>query len=44
MHVHFAAAGRQYVVENIKLALQGVKHVKEMLQKKEEKHKHLTDT
>ncbi|XP_011606307.2 clusterin-like isoform X2 [Takifugu rubripes] len=38
-----SAAGRQYVVEEIQLALQGMKHMKEMVQKTEENHKHLME-
>lgn len=38
-----SAAGRQYVVEEIKRALLEVMHVKEVMQKTEEKHKHLMD-
>ncbi|XP_030253602.1 clusterin-like protein 1 isoform X2 [Sparus aurata] len=39
-----SAAGEQYVDEEIKRALLGVKGVKEMMEKKEEKHRHLMDT
>ncbi|XP_070709521.1 clusterin-like protein 1 [Pempheris klunzingeri] len=38
-----SAAGEQYVDEEIKRALLGVKRVKEMMEKKEEKHQHLMD-
>ncbi|XP_071341051.1 clusterin-like protein 1 isoform X2 [Trachinotus anak] len=38
-----SAAGEQYVNEEIKRALLGVKQVKEMMEKKEDKHRHLMD-
>nr|CBN82071.1 Clusterin-like protein 1 [Dicentrarchus labrax] len=38
-----SAAGEQYVDEEIKRALLGVKRVKEMMEKKDEKHRHLMD-
>lgn len=38
-----SAAGRQYVVEELRRALLEVTHVKEVMQKTEEKHKHLMD-
>lgn len=38
-----SAAGEQYVGEEIKGTLFGVKQVKEMMEKKEEKHRHLMD-
>nr|XP_046228101.1 clusterin-like protein 1 [Scatophagus argus] len=38
-----SAAGEQYVDEEIKRALLGVKRVKEMMEKKEERHRHLMD-
>uniref|UniRef100_A0A4W6CH59 Clusterin n=1 Tax=Lates calcarifer TaxID=8187 RepID=A0A4W6CH59_LATCA len=38
-----STAGEQYVDEEIKQALLGVKQVKEMMEKKEEKHRHLMD-
>lgn len=38
-----SAAGEQYVDEEIKRALLGVKRVKEVMEKKEEKHRHLMD-
>ncbi|XP_038585902.1 clusterin-like protein 1 [Micropterus salmoides] len=38
-----SAAGEQHVDEEIKRALLGVKRVKEMMEKKEEKHRHLMD-
>ncbi|TMS08938.1 Clusterin-like protein 1 [Larimichthys crocea] len=38
-----SAEGEQYVDEEIKRALLGVKRVKEMMEKKEEKHRHLMD-
>lgn len=44
MCAELSAAGEQYVDEEIKRALLGVKRVKEMMEKKEEKHRHLIDT
>lgn len=41
--VELSAEGEQYVDEEIKRALLGVKRVKEMMEKKEEKHRHLMD-
>lgn len=41
--VELSAAGERYVDEEIKRALLGVKQVKEMMEKKEEKHRHLMD-
>uniref|UniRef100_A0A3B4ES10 Clusterin n=1 Tax=Pundamilia nyererei TaxID=303518 RepID=A0A3B4ES10_9CICH len=38
-----SAAGEQYVDEELKGTLLGVKQVKEMMEKKEEKHRHLMD-
>ncbi|XP_051796351.1 clusterin-like protein 1 isoform X2 [Acanthochromis polyacanthus] len=38
-----SAAGEQYVDEEIKQTLLGVKQMKEMMEKKEEKHRHLMD-
>ncbi|XP_040922242.1 clusterin-like protein 1 [Toxotes jaculatrix] len=38
-----SSAGEKYVDEEIKRALLGVKQVKEMMEKKEEKHRHLMD-
>uniref|UniRef100_A0A3B4TYD7 Clusterin n=1 Tax=Seriola dumerili TaxID=41447 RepID=A0A3B4TYD7_SERDU len=38
-----SAAGERYVDEEIKRALLGVKQVKEVMEKKEEKHRHLMD-
>uniref|UniRef100_A0A667XP74 Clusterin n=1 Tax=Myripristis murdjan TaxID=586833 RepID=A0A667XP74_9TELE len=38
-----SSAGEQYVDEEIKQALFGVKQMKEMMEKKEEKHAHLMD-
>lgn len=38
-----SAAGEQHVDEEIKRALLGVKRVKEMMEEKEEKHRHLMD-
>ncbi|KAM9337173.1 clusterin-like protein 1 [Symphorus nematophorus] len=38
-----SAAGEQYVDEEIKRALLGVQRVKEMMEKREEKHRHLMD-
>lgn len=43
MCVELSAEGEQYVDEEIKRALLGVKRVKEMMEKKEEKHRHLMD-
>uniref|UniRef100_A0A3Q1F8A7 Clusterin n=1 Tax=Acanthochromis polyacanthus TaxID=80966 RepID=A0A3Q1F8A7_9TELE len=41
--VELSAAGEQYVDEEIKQTLLGVKQMKEMMEKKEEKHRHLMD-
>lgn len=38
-----SAAGEQYVDEELKGTLLRVKQVKEMMEKKEEKHRHLMD-
>lgn len=41
--VELSAEGEQYVDEEIKRALLGVKRVREVMEKKEEKHRHLMD-
>lgn len=43
MCAELSDAGEQYVDEEIKRALLGVKQVKEIMEKKEKKHRHLMD-
>ena len=43
MCAELSAAGEQYVDEDIKQTILGVKQVKEMMEKREEKHRHLMD-
>lgn len=43
MFAELSAAGEQYVDQEIKRTLLGVKQVKEMMVKKEEKHRYLMD-
>lgn len=43
MCAELSEAGEQYVDEEIKRALLGVKQVKELMEKREEKHRHLMD-
>ena len=43
MCVELSAAGEQCVDEEIKRALLGVKQVKETMEEKEEKHRHLME-
>lgn len=43
MCVELSAAGEQCVDEEVKRVLLGVKRMKETMEKKEEKHRHLMD-